>query len=245
MSDINVGMPPNEWEACERHFIHFHNFESLSNEKVHVVYSPKLKCDDKYEFCLKLYPGGVQNSDDGMMGLYLQNCSESDVSASFAFVIRGTDGVVIKELTQDKCDSLVRQAPADNTWGWPAFVRRATIIGPSSKALKHGCLTVEVRIKLHEQHCCMNFIPERTIAQNVLRSFLDEDTADVIFEVKEQGESSASVLFPAHKFVLKFCAEGLTLTGLCEHVDESTLVPIVGIEAQVFRAMLYHIYSCV
>lgn len=67
---------------------------------------------------------------------------------------------------------------------------------------------------------------------------MDESTADVIFEVTDDG-----TLFPAHRVVLQFCAAGSTLAGLCEDSDDLTPVPITGVDSQVFRQLLYYVYG--
>ncbi|KAL7532049.1 hypothetical protein ACHAXR_004401, partial [Thalassiosira sp. AJA248-18] len=85
----------------------------------------------------------------------------------------------------------------------------------------------------------------------MLRSFMDEDTADVVFEVEGQTDSTStedalsehSMKFYAHKVVLQFCAEGSTLASLCAEYDKLTPVPISDIDPQVFRQMLYYVYG--
>ena len=113
----------------------------------------------------------------------------------------------------------------------------------SSMKKHQGTLTVEVRIKPDDEHCCLNFIPKNASAQNILRSFMDENTADVVFEKGEseggkQDESPKNVLF-------QFCAEGSILASLCEDYDKSTPVLIVDISPQVFRQiqMLFYVYG--
>ena len=69
------------------------------------------------------------------------------------------------------------------------------------------------------------FIPENPFAQNILRSFLDEDTSDVIFETEGQADSDEPgelVHVHAHKFVLQFCAPGSTLASMCDDYDTSS-----------------------
>ena len=44
-------------------------------------------------------------------------------------------------------------------------------------------------IQQHDDHCCLNFIPKNAFAQNIIQSFNDESTADMVFEVKRQDES--------------------------------------------------------
>ena len=102
-------------------------------------------------------------------------------------------------------------------------------------------MTVEVRIQPKEDYYCLNFIPRNDSARSILQTFNDENTADIVFEVKCNDEATP-VLFYAHKFVLQTCAKGSTLASLCEECDGSTPVPIVC-PAGGFHYMLYHIYG--
>jgi len=156
--------------------------------------------------------------------------------------------------------------------GWGDFVEyEEELLDPSKKVLNNGTLTVEVRIKPHDNYCCSNFIPRNEFAQNMMQSFMDETTADVIFEVKHQNNKSEaaeegdddpsspsspssptakSVIFHAHKVVLQFCAKGSTLASLCEGGHDTLsstttmpVVPISDINPEVFHQMLQYIYG--
>ena len=194
-----------------------------------------------HEWRVQIYPGSSEESDDGMVGIFLQHRSGSEISCKFQFLIRNTSGMIIKE----KLSSEHRMFSAENeTWGWKDFTKRSNITDPPNEILKDGTLTVEVRIQPDEDHCCLNFIPRNKFAQNMLRSFLDEVTSDVVFELKGQDKlSSTSVLVHAHKVVLQFCAKGSTLAALCEECDKSTPVPIEGVDPHIFRRMLLSIYG--
>ena len=98
-------------------------------------------------------------------------------------------------------------------------------------------------IQPHDDHCCLNFIPQNAFAQNIIQSFNDESTADLVFEVKRQSESRTTVVFYAHKQILQLSAKGSTLASLIHDCDKSTPVPIEGVDPQAFRQMLYYIYG--
>ncbi|KAL7525513.1 hypothetical protein ACHAXR_002017, partial [Thalassiosira sp. AJA248-18] len=242
MPDIHVGSPPNEWESWESHLVHFHKFESMSTEKDHSVKSPKFSCCN-HEWTVMIYPGGDKDSDDGMMSIFLHHCSGPEISAKYSFLIRDASGKVIEE---EMTPEYLKFDEQTKHWG-DGFIDRAEITNPENKILKHGTLTVEVRIKPDDEHCCTNFIPKNEFSQNMLQSFMDEDTADVLFEVKDKvggvDDELPSVKFHVHKLVLQFCAKGSHLASLCEEYDKSTPVPIMGIDPYVFRQMLYYIYG--
>mmetsp|Transcript_19030 Transcript_19030/g.41220 ORF Transcript_19030/g.41220 Transcript_19030/m.41220 type:complete len:412 (-) Transcript_19030:4026-5261(-) len=239
-SNVHVGVPRNEWDSWESHFVHFHHFESMSTEKDHAVYSPKFSCCN-HDWRVRMYPGGDKDSTDGNMAFYLGHCSGTEISAKYFFIIRDVSGKVIKE--NHFSQRMFAAKGEDVWWGTSNFVERAQIIDASNKILSHGTLTVEVRIKPDDDHCCMNFIPKNAFAQKMLQSFMDETTADVLFEVKGHDGSSPSITFHAHKIVLQFCAKGSFLASLCENCDKSTPVQIPNIDPQVFRQMLYYVYG--
>ena len=83
---------------------------------------------------------------------------------------------------------------------------------------------------------CENFVPKNRFVQNMQQLFLDEDTADMSFQVQTQ-------VFYAHKLVFKVCAKGSILATLCEDCDESSPAPISDVDPRVFRHMLCHVYG--
>jgi uncharacterized small protein (DUF1192 family) len=102
---------------------------------------------------------------------------------------------------------------------------------------------------------CRNFIPKNPFVQHMLDLFLDEDTADMSFEVETRPLLDASKdtspalgevfreVFHAHKFVLKTCAKGSILGSLCEDCDGSTPLPITDVVPKVFRLLLRYVYG--
>ena len=155
-----------------------------------------------------MYPGGDDVSREGMVALYLRHCSGSEISCKFKFLIRDTSGKVVEEVMSPEHPMFSAEKDA---YGWKDFTKRSKIINPANEVLKRGTLTVEVRIKPDDDHCCLNFIPENDCAQNILQLFQDEDTADVVFEVKEEEAAGAqpptSALFHAHKLILCSCVQ--------------------------------------
>ncbi|KAL7528711.1 hypothetical protein ACHAWF_002673 [Thalassiosira exigua] len=237
MPGVHVGVVPNQWDKWESQLVHFHDFERMPTEKGCRIRSQCFSCYDR-QWRLELLPGGHEESDDGMVGLFLQNCSGTDFKAKFSLAIKDANGEVLKELNSNRYDTFDRRS----NWGYD-IIQHSFIIDPAKKFLHHGTLTVEVSIKPHRDHRCKNFIPENKFAQNMMDSFMDEDTADVVFEVKGSHKSDLVAHFHAHKVVLQFCAKGSTLASLCEDYNKSSPVPIIGIDPQIFRHMLYYVYG--
>ena len=230
MSNIHVGALPKEWEGWESYFVHFHDFVRLPTEKNRPVWSPRFTCFGN-EWKVIILPGGHVEGHEGMISLFLWHCSDSDISVTFSASVkdRKTGGIVMKRLTTHKFEGR-------KTWGWADFALRTAVAAPQSNALSLGSLTVEVRVKPDKGDHCQNFIPKNRFVQNMQKLFLDEDTADMSFQVRTQ-------VFYAHKLVLRVCVNESILATLCEDCDESSPAPISDVDPRVFRHMLCHVYG--
>eukprot|EP00581_Thalassiosira_minuscula_P001487 CAMPEP_0183748498 /NCGR_PEP_ID=MMETSP0737-20130205/67803_1 /TAXON_ID=385413 /ORGANISM="Thalassiosira miniscula, Strain CCMP1093" /LENGTH=322 /DNA_ID=CAMNT_0025984229 /DNA_START=508 /DNA_END=1473 /DNA_ORIENTATION=- len=262
MTNVHVGIPPRKWEHWERHLVHFHHFESLPVRKLVQVKSPVFRCYN-HEWRLTIYPGGDIGSPDGMIAVYLEHCSRPKISARYAFKIRRQNGRVFDEVTSFRYDRFTE----GKKWGWTDLTEYATIVNPANRVLNRGTLTVEVCIQPDDKNICTNFFPNNQAARNILRSFMDERTADVIFELQPpaktgsglddsardgystslddstRDEYATSVRVPAHKLIVQLCARGSKLASLCENSDKSTPVVIRYINPDVFRLMLWYVYG--
>ncbi|KAL7554195.1 hypothetical protein ACHAWF_018626 [Thalassiosira exigua] len=241
MSDVHVGMPPKEWESWESRIVHFHGFESLSTKKGLPVISPRFICCN-HTWQVLIFPGGHKNSHDGMISVGLGHRPGPGISAIFCLLIRSASGKVFKDFVCKNINfgsNQLQHASVND------FEKYSEIIDASNNVLKNGTLTVEVCIKPSNDHCCLNFYPKNITAEKILQSFMDEETADVIFEVSGQNEEGVqtTVHFYAHSLIMHFCARGTTLASLCEDCDGETPVPIVGVSSRVFRQMLFYVYG--
>lgn len=233
MSNIHVGNPPTDWEGWESRLIHFHDFAALPSEKNKPAWSPIFTSLDS-DWKVVLYPGGFGEASGMMVSLYLQHCSETDISVVFYLSVKDK----INETSVGASDDCMSHTfcQADKTFGHENFVTRSAIT--QSNVLEYGTLTVELRFKLDTggDHC-HQFIPKNRFVQNMKQIFLDQDSADISFEVGDQ-------IFFAHKLVLRTCAKRSILASLCDDCDESSSVPISSdLDPQVFRLMLFHIYG--
>mmetsp|Transcript_37874 Transcript_37874/g.81775 ORF Transcript_37874/g.81775 Transcript_37874/m.81775 type:complete len:400 (-) Transcript_37874:222-1421(-) len=245
MAAVHVGTPPKEWESWESRLIHFHRFESISSQQGHSVESAIFSCCS-HEWKVRVYPGGKKSSTDRKMAFYLAHCSGPEIRARFIFLFSDTTG---KVLVKKGSSSKSLMFPEGKVKSRGCFIERAEIIDGSNEFLNNGTLTVEVRIKPDDNHCCLNFIPKNALAQNILRSFMDENTADLVFEVegsserRTQDQSPKSVTFYVHKLILQFGAKGSFLASLCQDCDNGTPLFISDVNPWVFRQMLYYIYG--
>jgi hypothetical protein len=175
-----------------------------------------------------MYPGGDSKAKAGNISLYLKHCSEGDFSVQqFHLSIKNKSGESVAEHS-----SSLHKFVSGTSCGWHNFADRDVIT--HGDVLNNGTLTVEVRMMPDEGDLCRNFIPKNPFVRNMLLLFLDEETADMSFEVESRPLLDASKdtspalgeVFRAHKLVLKTCAKGSILGSLCEDCDGSTPVPI-------------------
>mmetsp|Transcript_19072 Transcript_19072/g.28931 ORF Transcript_19072/g.28931 Transcript_19072/m.28931 type:complete len:243 (+) Transcript_19072:1-729(+) len=95
-------------------------------------------------------------------------------------------------------------------------------------------------MKLVENKALLNFIPENPFSKNMLGLFLDEQSADVRFELSSD-DNSLKVQYHAHCLILKACAPALA--RLCEGSDKSSPIVIPDVEPRVFLQLLLYIYG--
>ena len=97
------------------------------------------------------------------------------------------------------------------------------------------------------------FIPENPIAKAILSKFMDEESADVSFEVtvadaprvRSYGQQSkmakASTIFHAHSLILEDSAP--VLAQLAASAGDSTPIPITDVKPNIFRHLLFYVYG--
>jgi len=104
--------------------------------------------------------------------------------------------------------------------------------------LVQGSLIIEVRMKpTLIDKSITQFIPTNPINKNILELFMNEETADVVFEV---GQTQ----FHAHRPILQNSAS--TLYEMCGKLDEGggiTTVSITDVKTKIFGDMLYYVYG--
>ena len=80
-----------------------------------------------------------------------------------------------------------------------------------------------------------HFVPENPISNMILQRFMDEKSADVLFEVVET-ETNSTTSFFVHRFILEGCAP--TLFDLCcISGADATSILITDVKPDIFRHM--------
>ena len=216
--------------------VRFDGFAGLPAERGECVDSEKFTCFG-HEWRLELHPGGNENSDEGMVSVYLFKEPEKSINIEYCICVKDC---VDHKMIPSIFDTLGR--------GYKNYALRSKIMD----SLVDGALVIEVRMKLVDPTPkSQPFIPENPSACKIIQGmFMDEESADVVFEVGGQEVKSNArkkaktlpVTFPAHRLILKECSP--ILAELCgSEGDKITPIPIPDVSPDVFRHMLFHLYG--
>ena len=170
------------------------------------------------------------------------------IEVNFGFSVKYSNG---EEVTKTRVNQFDPKGSRNNAWGFGNCAKRSEII---DKALVAGSLVVHVRIRHTKatSPTSLPFIAENPCGRMILNMFMNEDSADVVFEVKEGDQSLTShVTFHAHRFILNQCAPDLAalcgsgsgFVGYYNILTGLTSVPITGTKPEIFRHMLYYVYG--
>jgi speckle-type POZ protein len=133
--------------------------------------------------------------------------------------------------------------------GWSNFIERSDILDESKNLLdSDGTLTVGVSIKEEPSDV---FVPKNPLHKMMQGIFLDEDTADICFEVcgaeakkGKKKKAKASDSFHAHHLMLKTCAPMLAdLFDLEDSNGKIATATITDIKPDIFRHLLFYVYG--
>ncbi|KAL7523263.1 hypothetical protein ACHAWF_000444, partial [Thalassiosira exigua] len=125
------------------------------------------------------------------------------------------------------------------------FAKRTALL----KALVNGTFTIEVRMRLCESSTintrAQQFIPSNPINKNILSTFMDEESSDVVIEVgptnitkSPKKHKPSPVSFYAHRFILHVSAPALA--EMCENGEN---VSITDVDPGVFQLILCYAYG--
>ena len=243
-SRVDVGTPPDNFKDWATTNVCFHGFANLTTTREEFVESPVFVCSG-FQWVFRVYPGGRANSDEGNIAIGLCNMSNTSIKLHYGFSVRNRDGeeVVNRKLTTKEFSGaqfLYRKN----------FAKRSTIMD----ILVDGSFVIEIRMKCMstDNKSIAQFIPTNPFNKNVLELFMNEETADVVFEVDNgscQSEENTNkktkttTTFHAHRPILLKCAP--TLYEMCGVSGEGgiTTVSITDVKPDIFKHMLYYSYG--
>ena len=244
---VDVGTPPDGMDDWTATVVRFHGFADLTTTRDEYVISPLFSCL-AHQWRLDIYPGGEEESDEGYVALEIANMSNTSIKIDWGFSVRDADGkeAVKFEPDTDVFDSLSNSPK--NGWYKPNFAKRSKLLN----ILVNGSLVIEVRMKPTSiDKSITQFVPTNPFNKKVPKLYMDEESADVVFEVGKQPQTkgkrkrtkSSTTSFHAHRPILQVCAR--TLYEMCGAANREgiTTVSITDVEPNVFGYMLFYAYG--
>ena len=205
--------------------------------------SPEFTCFG-HRWYVQIYPGGRDDSDDGHVALFLQHKSDENIlNLRFCFLVKKSTGKAAAYCCCFKSDFPGSPAGGINGWGSRDFADRTALIG----ALQNGALVIEVQMQQTGSRPSESFVPENPLPAKILKSFMDEESSDLVFEVGGEQETSgrkkkraktSTTTFHAHKYIIRQCSS--MLGDLCKQSDN---VQINDVRPEIFRHLLYDMYG--
>jgi len=251
---VNVGIPPpQEFEDWTTNEIRFHGFANLSTTRGARVDSPEFSCLG-HQWKLSIYPGGSAGSLTGHIAIRLSNISNTGIEIKYSYSVKDSDGHMRIASAFANAESVTTEFGAfgseDNTKYISNFVQKSRVM----ELLVNGSLIIVVRMKsTSTEKYIPQFIPTNPINENVLQKFMDEETADVVFEFDNDSSSQSeehtnkksktTQSLYAHRFIVQDIS--ITLAELCKQNEDGilTIVSIADVTPDIFRHMLYYSYG--
>ena len=259
---VDVGTPVKNLRGWTNTEVNFHGFANLSTTRDDFVETPEFSCFG-HQWTLKLYPGGktnvvlplgfVDDDNDGYVAVELLNKSNEGIKIQWGLSVRNTDDKeVIQVYSLNETFEFAASGSDDHypSWFFVLEERRSKFL--ELLVDEDGILVIEVRMKsISIDKSITRFIPTNPINKNVLELFLDEETADVVFDFEVGGEQTEKgadravitiAEFHAHRPILQKCAP--TLYEMCGKSEGGiTTVSITDVKPKTFKHMLYYAYG--
>jgi speckle-type POZ protein len=235
---VSVAPPPLGWKS-----FHFkvQNFSDLPTTRDHYVETPQFSCNG-HMWSLRIYPGGKGDATEGYVSISISHHSEENIL--FKYVLEIIDKVGRKRNGKNGTHDFegLGRANCKN------FIKRSKLDG--SKDILHSDGALIVSFSIQEEPSDL-FVPKNPLLNIIQDMFLDEDTADICFEVigttevtGEQKRAKSSELFHAHSQILKKCAPILTDLFDLDGGDGKISTAIISdVKPDIFRHMLYYVYG--
>lgn len=251
---FDVGKPPSPpiYSTFKCLQIHYHGFTYLPHARGREIKSPRFLLNG-HQWELGLYPGGElharsSRSSSSYVSIRIRLCSKGGVKAKF----------VVKILTKFGDTSYKMQSPPINwnsdsitEWGWPNAIKRSKILDESMNILDDDG-TLAIVVSVQEDAAAALFVPNNPFLKMIKGMFLDEETADVCFEVctaegKEDDDGTkrvkTSTPFYAHRLILNKCAPMLAALFDSKDTRRMTSAPISDVNPDIFRHLLCYVYG--
>ncbi|KAL7518763.1 hypothetical protein ACHAWX_003575 [Stephanocyclus meneghinianus] len=229
-AEIHIGTPPKRSSDDRQSALfrfHFNNFDRADAAKVE---TPTFVCFD-HEWKFRLHPRGKKDGKVSASLVHVSACSvrvayDVGVPAAKTFVPMG-------EFLDFGRDSQSKPVPLG---------KHADMVRSEGGVLQNGTLTVELFMRLDAENSpgCVHFIPSNPFDEQMRRLFLDEETADVCFEVSgrttKTSPSKADSGIPTNEAAPVW-------EWKCNNYSMTSPVPICGTDPDVFKQLLNYVYG--
>jgi len=249
----DVGTPIKNFRGWAITEVKFYGFADLPTTRDEYVISPEFSCFG-HQWTCEIYPGGHSESDEGNVAVALTNLSNTGIKIQYGFSVRDDDDEEVVHGNSDTKEFVADGQHNEEEDVWSGyyhanFATRSELID----LLVDGSLIFEVRIRPSStDKSITHFIPTNPINKNILELFMDEETADVVFEVGEEQQTKGkckkakkSTTIHAHRLILKNNAS--TLYEMCGKSDEGgegiSTVSIKDVKPEIFKHMIYYTYG--
>lgn len=227
MESLHIGMPPPKFDGEETKTIYVHNFLDLSAARSYAnfVESPSFYCFG-HEWKVEVFPGGRERFfAPGWVGAILRNCSSRNISIDWVAAIKKDDSG-----WEERTPKMQEFGPCEGRGCH--VIRRSKLLERSSRYLQNGSLAIRIGMRISSKYS--NRVPPQSLNRNNMKIFLDEETADIAFNLK--GE-----LIHAHKSIIKAQAEDLYV--MCDENTDTRPLLINDVDPGVFKVMLRSLYG--
>ena len=245
---IDVGTPPasthnKKWESLQ---VYFNGFVKLPVTRGVPVYSPEFICFG-HRWRVRIFPGGHLPSEEGMVGAYLDNLSNENISLHYCINMIDAAGKVKRQNTRagaKEFAALGASRPNDGVYDSRGCLWNRTGIIDD---LVDGALIIEVRFRqtMETRRACTPFIPDNPTSKAILSKFMDEGSSDIVFEVGDESarntrkKAKTTTTLYGHRFIMQ-CATSV-LAELCKSGEDT--VSVTDVKPEIFRHLLYYIYG--
>eukprot|EP00984_Skeletonema_dohrnii_P021478 scaffold10746_cov76-Skeletonema_dohrnii-CCMP3373.AAC.2 len=250
---IDVGNPPssrndnNKWKEFH---IYLHDFANLPSVTDQYTLSPEFECSG-HQWQLSVCPGGYHAAQEGYVCVFLELCSPGTATITFHVNILNKFGSKVYPIPSEY---VLDEVLSGKLYGITNFAKRSDILDPSKNLLDdNGTLAFIVSIKEEEEETeamATAFVPNNPFINMIQEKFLDEETADVCFEVSSSEieedrskRSRSSTSFYAHSQILNICAP--MLASLFESNEDRPVraASITDVSPDIFRHLLFYVYG--
>ncbi|KAL7540669.1 hypothetical protein ACHAWF_006749 [Thalassiosira exigua] len=226
--------------------LRFGGFETLPTTLGVFVESPEFDCHGR-QWQLRVYPYGSKASDYGdVVATLFSKVKFPRVDELIPMLALVGPGGYQKQFPQLHMNT-------SPYWdSWTTKLGRATV---RTSFVQEGSLVVQVHLGKNEQADeyapSSPFIPANPFGHVILKQFMNEQSADVLFEVgnkkaSDDGRKRVKTIpttFYAHRFVLEHCAPLLFDTCTSSGENIRTPIKIDNVDSDIFHHLLYYVYG--